>query len=331
MIALKPPLNCSFVTKKKNTLTFVGLVMAVVLASFANADQVAFSKAKQPAGLHFSYQWLDSFAQTQNLEFTLPTNQQGKYTHKRFVKNLAQQYVYIELHKAARKIDPREARITIKRRTQNNIKVEVSSRSEQMLKKWQQAMRQSETRAFDNYLLDNYYSRFTSYLGQEAIKPDHLRYITENKRPLLPIAQAIYDTLPVNTESRVYINLLLSWVQSIPYNELEDRMTSNGAGYLPPLGIITHNHGDCDSKSVLMASLIRSLLPDVPMVMIYLPQHALLGISMPVRTNEPTYTFEGIDYLLMEPTGPALSPLGEIGGKSKSDIASGLYSYEHIP
>lgn len=310
----------------------VFVCMALTLTCFAvMAEQIAFKKVKLPSGQHFSYEWRDSAAQTQQLEFTLPINQVGKQSHKRFVENMAQQYVYIELHKAARKVDPREARINIRRRTQNNIEVEVKSRSEQMLQKWQKAMRQSEKDAFDQYLFDHYYNRFTSYLGEEAIKPDHLRYITENKRPLLPVAQAIYDMLPINTESRAYINLLLSWVQSIPYNELEDRMTSNGAGYLPPLGIITNNQGDCDSKSVLMASLIRSLLPDVPMVMIYLPQHALLGISMPFRTNEPTYTFEGIDYLLMEPTGPAITALGEISNKSQSDISAGLYSYERVP
>lgn len=329
-----PKMSLIFAPIKTATkvFNFASLVMTLLFLCLPlKAEQLAFSKLKQPSGQHFSYQWLDSDSQTQNLEFTLPIDQQGQQTHKRFVNNLAQQYVYIELHKAARHIDPREARITIRRRTQNNIEIEVSSRSEQMLKKWQEAMHQSEKDAFDQYLHDNYYSRFTSYLGQDAIKPDHIRYITENKIPLLPVAQAIYDTLPINTESRAYINLLLSWVQSIPYNELEDRLTSNGAGFLPPLGIITNNQGDCDSKSVLMASLIRSLLPDVPMVMIYLPQHALLGISLPFKTNEPTYRFEGNDYLLMEPTGPAISPLGEIGDKSKRDIASRLYSYEQIP
>ena len=307
------------------------LCLLLVFSATNHAEQLAFSKHKQSSTLDFSYQWQDSFQQTQSLAFNLPLNQPGQQSHKRFVANSAQQYVYIELNKAARQIDPKEARITIKRRTQNNIEVQVNSRSEQMLKKWQAAMQQSEKDAFNRYLHDNYYSRFTSYLGQEAIKPDHIRYISENKLPLLPVAQAIYDTLPVNTESRAYVNLLLSWVQSIPYNALENRLTSNGAGYLPPLGVITNNQGDCDSKSVLMASLIRSLLPDVPMVMIYLPQHALLGISMPFRTNEPTFEFEGISYLLMEPTGPAVMPLGQIAAKSQSDIASGLYSYEKIP
>ncbi|MDP5040425.1 MAG: hypothetical protein NWQ26_06095, partial [Paraglaciecola sp.] len=133
------------------------------------------------------------------------------------------------------------------------------------------------------------------------------------------------------SESRIYVNLLLSWVQSIPYNELEDRMSSNGAGFLPPLALIRENIGDCDSKSVLTAGLIRSLLPEIKLVMVYLPQHALLGISLPHRSNEQTFNFGGSDYLLMEPTGPALMPLGTVAASSERAINSRLFSYEQVP
>ena len=301
-----------------------------LLSTQIHAEQVAFKRVKKPSQVSYIYQWIDSFSQNQSLEFDLPLKQSGGETHKRFVPELAQQYVFIALHKAARLIDPREARVTIKRGTQD-INIKVTSRTQQSLEKWQQAMKDSQKDAFDSYLYDNYYSRFTSHLGQEAIKADHLRYISENKTPLLPVAQAIYEKLAVNSESRIYVNLLLSWVQSIPYNELEDRVTSNGAGYSPPLTVIKQNQGDCDSKSVLMASLIRSLLPDVKLVMVYLPQHALLGISLPTRSKEQTFNFGGSDYLLMEPTGPAVMPLGEIAASSNNAINSGFVSFEQVP
>jgi hypothetical protein len=301
-----------------------------LLSTTVSSEQISFKKTKKQSQLNFIYQWHDSFSRVQDLDFSIPLKQTSGQTHKRFVPELAQQYVYIELHKAARLIDPREARVTIQRGTQD-INVKVTSRSQKLLEKWQKAMAKSEKTAFDKYLYDNYYTRFTSYLGQEAIKPDHLRYINENKLPLLPIAQAIYETLPINSETRIYVNLLLSWIQSIPYNELEDRMTSNGAGFLPPLAVINKNQGDCDSKSVLMAALVRSLLPEVKLVMIYLPQHALLGISLPTRTSEQTFNFAGSDYLLMEPTGPALMPLGTIAPSSNNDLSSGLVSFEQIP
>jgi hypothetical protein len=302
-------------------------MLNVHLCSFA--QQVSFNKSKQNNEMYFNYTWSDHQDQTRDISFALPLRQLNKQNHKKFIPDLAQQYVYIELHKAARKIDPREARVQIQHRGQD-ILIQVTSRSDNLRDKWQRSMSQSQDKALDQYLKDNYYSHFRSHLGQEAVKPDHLRYILENTAALLPIAQAVYDKLPSNSETRAYVNLVLSWVQSIPYNELKNRITSNGAGYLPPLSVVANNQGDCDSKTVLMASLIRSLIPDVKMTMVYLPNHALLGIVLPFRTNEQTIEIDGMDYLLMEPTGPAKIPLGEIANSSARDIAGNMYSLEPI-
>jgi len=313
----------------RNTIRWLTIAfMSVHLPIFA--QQLSFNKSKQNKEMSFNYTWSDHQQQTRDLAFALPLQQLYGQNHKKFIPDIAQQYVYIELHKAARKIDPREARVQIQHRGQE-ILIQVSSRSDNLLDKWQRSMQQSKDKALDQYLENNYYSHFRSYLGQEAIKPDHLRYIKENQADLLPIAQAVYDKLPTNSETRAYVNLVLSWVQSIPYNELQNRATSNGAGYLPPLAVVANNQGDCDSKSVLMASLIRSLLPDVKMTMVFLPNHALLGIVLPFRTNEETLDIDGLDYLLMEPTGPAKIPLGEIANSSARDIAGNMYSLEEVP
>jgi len=313
----------------RNTIKWLTIaIICVHLPIFA--QQLSFNKSKQNKEMSFSYTWSDHQQLTRDISFALPLRQLNKQNHKKFIPDLAQQYVYIELHKAARKIDPREARVQIQHRGQD-ILIQVTSRSDNLRDKWQRSMSQSQDKALDQYLKDNYYSHFRSHLGQEAVKPDHLRYIVENTAALLPIAQAVYDKLPSNSETRAYVNLVLSWVQSIPYNELKNRVTSNGAGYLPPLSVVVNNQGDCDSKTVLMASLIRSLIPDVKMAMVYLPNHALLGIVLPFRTNEQTLEIDGMDYLLMEPTGPAKIPLGEIANRSASEIAGNMYSFEQVP
>jgi hypothetical protein len=303
-------------------------LLNVHLCSFA--QQLAFNKSKLNKEMSFNYTWSDHKEQTRDIAFALPLRQLNRQNHKKFIPDLAQQYVYIELHKAARKIDPKEARVQIQNRGQN-IHIQVTSRSDNLLNKWQRSMNQSQEKALDQYLQDNYYSHFRSHLGQKAVKPDHLRYISENTATLLPIAQAVYDRLPTNSETRAYVNLVLSWVQSIPYNELKNRLTSNGAGYLPPLSVVANNQGDCDSKTVLMASLIRSLLPNVNMTMVFLPNHALLGIVLPFRTNEQTLDVDGLEYLLMEPTGPAKIPLGEIASSSARYITGNMYSLEEVP
>lgn len=311
-------------TIKCLTIAFI----SVHIPSFA--QQLEFNKSKQNKEMSFNYTWSDHMEQDRDLAFTLLLRQINRQKHKKFMPSLARQYVYIELHKAARKVDPREARVQIEHRGQD-IHIEVTSRSNNLFAKWQRSMNKSKEKALDRYLHDHYYSHFRSHLGQEAIKPDHLRYISENQGALRPISQAVYDKLPTNSDTRAYVNLVLSWVQSIPYSKLQSRLTSNGTGYLPPLSVVANNQGDCDSKTVLMASLIRSLLPDVKMTMVFLPNHALLGIVLPFRITEQTLDIGGMDYLLMEPTGPAKIPLGEIANQSAIHIANNMYSLEEIP
>ena len=311
-------------TIKCLTIAFI----SVHIPSFA--QQLEFNKSKQNKEMSFNYTWSDHMEQDRDLAFTLLLRQINRQKHKKFMPSLARQYVYIELHKAARKVDPREARVQIEHRGQD-IHIEVTSRSNNLFAKWQRSMNKSKEKALDRYLHDHYYSHFRSHLGQEAIKPDHLRYISENQGALRPISQAVYDKLPTNSDTRAYVNLVLSWVQSIPYSKLQSRLTSNGTGYLPPLSVVANNQGDCDSKTVLMASLIRSLLPDVKMTMVFLPNHALLGIVLPFRTSEKTLDIDGSEYLLMEPTGPAKIPLGEVANRSARDIAGNMYSFEKVP
>ena len=59
------------------------------------------------------------------------------------------------MHKAAKKIDPKEARVHIQRRGQD-IHIHVTSRSNQLLDKWQRSMnpiRKSQTKAALHLLL----------------------------------------------------------------------------------------------------------------------------------------------------------------------------------
>ncbi|MDU0352673.1 hypothetical protein RS130_00975 [Paraglaciecola aquimarina] len=189
----------------------------------------------------------------------------------------------------------------------------------------------AQAQAYQQYLDDNYLSYLQTHVGQQFIKPDHLRYIEEGKASLSPAAQALNKKISATNNTQSFVNLLLSWVQSIPYNTLQDRQTTNGAGYLPPSLVLSNNQGDCDSKSVLAASLIRSVLPEVKMVMLYLPKHALLGININNNRRGRRLDIEGINYTLMEPTGPAELKLGNIARSSEQAIASKKYSYEIIP
>ena len=61
------------------------------------------------------------------------------------------------------------------------------------------------------------------------------------------------------------------------------------------------------------------------MVLVFVDQHAFIGIAIPPSGDEITITENGITYVLAEPTGPALLPLGELAPSSAQAIYNGHY------
>ncbi|MCI2285671.1 hypothetical protein L3081_22700 [Colwellia sp. MSW7] len=127
---------------------------------------------------------------------------------------------------------------------------------------------------------------------------------------------------------RKVTDYVLSFVQNIPYATLESRVTSSGTGFNSPAKLLWENQGDCDSKVTLTATILRALMPRIPMVMIFIDQHAFIGIATPATTGEMTIEYQGVNYLLGEPTGPGLYKLGKLAPESELAINQGRYVVE---
>ncbi|WP_342805299.1 hypothetical protein [Alteromonas sp. M12] len=313
------------------------LISLCVLFSAASifavdAQQLQFNQSSDGENVVFNYQWIDQSNQTKTLEFSLDKSAaQDQYQNQTVFKpEIAQRYVYIELMKQAQRVDPKEARVLIQQRG-NRLEIEVTSRYQEMLDKWKSLMSEKQDSAFDDYLFANHYTRFVNHLGQEGVIPDHIRYIQESREILLPAAQAIYEQLEQGSDTRTYVNLMLGWIQTIPYNELTSRIDSNGAGFFTPIEVLNNNKGDCDSKATLTASLMRSLLPDLSMAMVYLPNHALLAVNLGERPDEKAIDIRGAQHVLIEPTGPAMVSIGKISDDTARHIANGTFRVVPIP
>lgn len=308
------------------------LWLSIALCFFAQAQQLQFDKTESEDSITLQYRWRDHFDHVQQLQFSLPKAEiQAQYVNtKSYRYEIAQRYVYISLLKEIQKIDPREARIRLQK-LGNDIRVSVSSDSGEMVNKWRSMMQNKQTEAFDQYLDDNHYVRFQTHLGEEGVKHDHVQYLQDSIALLMPVAQAIYAKLESGTDARDYVNLLLGWIQSIPYDTLENRMVSNGAGYSSPLQVLLNNQGDCDSKTVLLATLMRALLPQISMQMVFLPNHALLAANLPHRDNERIIEINKMRFMLLEPTGPAMLLAGQVASISEQAINSARYVTERVP
>ena len=318
--------------RSRITLRSIALLLTCVSGiSICVAEQTRFNRQVIGDQVKFSYEWLDQQRNTQQLSFSLNQLDIARLptTQRNYQPAVAQRHVVVSLFRHARTYDPKQVRIEIKP-YQEDINIEVSTRFPEKLREYQQQLRDHEKQAFQEYLYKNYYEQYRTKLNEKAIKPDHLRYVGESTRALIPLSQAIYEKLNASSDAREYINLMLAWIQSIPYSTLTDRVTTNGSGFLPPISLLNQNKGDCDSKTVLAAAIIRAFLPAVQMRIIFLNNHALLGVSLNVGNNDQSIMIDGIPFVLMEPTGPAKMKLGEIGDDSFRAINQGEYTTQSV-
>ncbi|WP_412724737.1 hypothetical protein [Alteromonas sp. D210916BOD_24] len=312
---------------KYNSLILAGALLSGAVC----AEQLNFKKTSTSEGMTFSYEWIDADHTLQNISFHLPKSafEDTPVRQANYKPKIAHRHVTVALLKAAKKVDPKDARVKITP-TGDSVDIKVSGGKTQKVDDVLQHLQGVQQSAFDQYLEERYFTRFTTLFNQRAIKPDHLRYIKESIKPLIPASQAFYEKVKQNANTRDYFALLLSWIQSIPYNTLEDRVASNGSGFAPPIGLLIQNLGDCDSKAVLASSMVRAFLPTTKMIMVFLPNHALLGIALTAKPEDKTIEHEGQAYILYDPTGPALIPFGQISEETERYIATGRFQIEEI-
>ncbi|QDG36773.1 hypothetical protein FJN13_02445 [Alteromonas mediterranea] len=307
------------------------LSVGLFFSATAGAEQLKFKKAQSESGVLFSYEWLDMESTRQSISFELPhtaikaaPTQQANYRPK-----IAQRYVTVALMEAAKKINPKEARVKIIPK-RDSIDIQVKGANEDKVEAILSNLKAVQQEAYNAYLDEHYFTRFTTLFNQKAIKPDHTRYATESVKPLVAASQAFYEKVNAQSDSRAYFSLILSWLQSIPYDTLEDRVVSNGSGYAPPINVLMQNVGDCDSKAVLASSMVRAFLPSTKMIMVFLPNHALLGIALTPMVGDRTIVHDGETYVLYDPTGPALIPFGQVSEDTERYIVTGRYQVEAV-
>lgn len=317
-----------------STLKPVSMLMlssSLFLLTAAHGEQLKYSKVSTDTGVNLRYEWLDNDNTRQSISFELSNSalkeapsQQANYKPK-----IAQRYIIVALTKEAKKIDPKVARVKITPKRES-IDIQVTGSDEAQVEEILNNLKAIQQKEYDKYLRDHYFTRFTTLFNQKAIKPDHVRYVAESVKPLIAASQAFYEKVASKSDSRAYFSLLLSWLQSIPYDTLEDRVISNGSGYAPPVSVLMQNLGDCDSKAVLASSMVRAFLPSTKMIMVFLPNHALLGVALTPMTDDRTIEYDGDIYVLYDPTGPALIPFGQVSEDTERHIVTGRYQVETV-
>lgn len=147
-----------------------------------------------------------------------------------------------------------------------------------------------------------------------VVTPDIPLIVRRNAPLVKPLAHA-FDTISQQRRygSEELIGAATSLVQTameyrIPPMKEGERHTN---GLLPPVQALASGWGDCDSKTALLGSILANF-PHMRMVGLAVPGHYLMGVLRIPGKGELFVEHQGLQYVLIEPAGPAWFPPGQV-------------------
>ena len=127
------------------------------------------------------------------------------------------------------------------------------------------------------------------------------------------------------------VGSVLSFVQTAMFYKEPDAVVDgkHTGGLLPPLTSVALGWGDCDTKSGVMASILGNW-PQMKMVGVSVPGHFLMGVLQIPEKGDTFLEYQGLQYTLVEPAGPAWLPPGHVGEET-SALLGGREGYKIEP
>jgi|TARA_R100001530_G_scaffold125669_3_gene94279 hypothetical protein len=296
----------------------------------ANGQNFFNLNETQDGQLTFSYQWRDFNDSQQSFDFQVDKREflQPLKRYRGFNLERSQRELTHQLNRYIRQQQWQGIQARLTPRQQSVELVTANSRTQEkqaQLTEYKRLLREYYNERWNDYLEANFYRQLTLPPGEQGIIPDHPAIASEMTAVLRPLIQAIGEQLGNNTQ-RNYINYIASFIQQIPYNDLSSKLDSRGDGFVPPNQLLYYNQGDCDSKVTLMSSVIKEIIETPKMAIIYLPNHAVFGISISSRSDDISVKHNGVNYILVDVTGPAAMPLGQVGGETEFQVNTEQYT-----
>ncbi|MCW8813699.1 MAG: hypothetical protein OQK52_02475 [Ignavibacteriaceae bacterium] len=100
------------------------------------------------------------------------------------------------------------------------------------------------------------------------------------------------------------VQFVITFIQNITYGR-----PGGALDLFPPIGTLAYRYGDCDSKSLLLYTILEKMGIDCAMLWSFNYKHAMLGIKVSARGNY--LTTNGKKYYFLETTYPNWS-IGQI-------------------
>ena len=149
--------------------------------------------------------------------------------------------------------------------------------------------------------------------------------VKKNIKLLTPLAGALQKVAAEKGYSdEDTIGAALSLVQTALRYQIPPSV-ENGlhtGGLLPPARALLSGWGDCDTKTALLASILGNW-SGMRMVGIAVPGHYLMAIRRLPGKGDMFVRYEGLEYVLVEPAGPAWLEPGAVGTHTAELLAAG--------
>ena len=161
-----------------------------------------------------------------------------------------------------------------------------------------------------------------SFFKEEGKKlyPDFNRIIPFYMGFTSPLYALTIKTLGKDSTPRERVEFLLRFVQDIPYGIPPNHSNSKViSGILTPPQIFIEKWGDCDSKVLLISSILAHE-PRYKILLVYLEKHLLMAFEGRPHPNDSFIVFQGSKFILADPTGPGHLKLGDPGPDFKGNF-----------
>lgn len=289
---------------------------------------MTLQRQQQTNHTQFSYQWPDAPA----LQFSLPNALLNDYRDmRRYQPHMTELAVRNALVRKAASLQQQDRTVRILLSAPNlPLSYSVQASDNNKANAVRQQLQQTQQQAMNEHLYQGYYFLLQDPVKGAGVIPDHVRFMQDALPQLKPVADA-FVALYGKQNIRDIAIALTAWVQQIPYRDMEDRLTSNGRGYAPPAQLLFDHQGDCDSKAVLWATVMRQIFPTLEIRILYLPQHAIIAAQIPATDREQIIELGPDSLLLLDPTGPALLRLGEVSERYQPYLQNKQFTARVFP
>ena len=156
--------------------------------------------------------------------------------------------------------------------------------------------------------------------GRKIVSVDHPWVVRHSTADAKPAAEALTHLWKVKAYStkRELLAVMASFCQWMEYKTPSSERTNAAGetvittGVTMPLETLDKGEGDCDTKSLLFASILANV-PDQHLVFLTGQGHLFVGVRAVPRKGDHFVEIQGARYLLIEMTSPW--PIGRVPGK----------------